>query len=141
MSPRKSAVREYRDVGASTRVPSADPHTLILMLLNGALDAMAAAKGCVQRGGAVEEKGRSFARAISIIDGLRASLDRSASPDLADNLDDLYDYMGRRLLHANMRDDSEAVDEVASLLREIKSAWESIPVELRQRADASAAAL
>jgi flagellar protein FliS len=140
MSPRKSAVREYRDVGASTRVPSADPHTLILMLLNGALDAMAAAKGCVQRG-AVEEKGRSFARAINIIDGLRASLDRSASPDLADNLDDLYDYMGRRLLHANMRDDSEAVDEVASLLCEIKSAWESIPVELRQRADASAAAL
>jgi flagellar protein FliS len=100
---------------------------------------MAVAKGCVQRG-AVEEKGRSFTRAIDIIDGLRASLDRSASPALADNLDDLYDYMGRRLLHANMRDDSAAVDEVAGLLREIKSAWEAIPAELRQRAAAPAAA-
>jgi flagellar secretion chaperone FliS len=140
MGHRKSALREYRDVGASTRVTSADPHTLILMLMNGALDAMAAARGCVQRG-AVEEKVQSFTRAINIIDGLRASLDRSASPDLADNLDDLYQYMGRRLLHANLHDDDAAVDEVAGLLREIKSAWEAIPVDLRQRADVPIAAV
>ena len=140
MSPRKSALREYRDVGASTRVMSADPHTLILMLMDGALDAMAAAKGHVQRG-AIEDKGRSLARAIAIIDGLRASLDRSASPDLSDNLDDLYDYMSRRLLHANLRDDIAAIDEVAGLLREIRSAWDSIPPELRQRIDAPVAAL
>jgi flagellar protein FliS len=140
MSPRKSALREYRDVGASTRVMSADPHTLILMLMDGALDAMAAAKGHVQRG-AIEDKGRSLARAIAIIDGLRASLDRSASPDLSDNLDDLYDYMSRRLLHANLHDDTAAIDEVAGLLREIRSAWDSIPPELRQRTDAPVAAL
>jgi len=140
MSPRKSALREYRDVGASTRVMSADPHTLILMLMDGALDAMAAAKGHVQRG-AIEDKGRSLARAIAIIDGLRASLDRSASPDLSDNLDDLYDYMSRRLLHANLHDDIAAIDEVAGLLREIRSAWDSIPPELRQRTDAPVAAL
>jgi len=140
MSPRKSALREYRDVGASTRVMSADPHTLILMLMDGALDAMAAAKGHVQRG-AIEDKGRSLARAIAIIDGLRASLDRSASPDLSDNLDDLYDYMSRRLLHANLHDDTAAIDEVAGLLREIRSAWDSIPPELRQRIDAPVAAL
>jgi len=140
MSPRKSALREYRDVGASTRVMSADPHTLILMLMDGALDAMAAAKGHVQRG-AIEDKGRSLARAIAIIDGLRASLDRSASPDLSDNLDDLYDYMSRRLLHANLHDDIAAIEEVAGLLREIRSAWDSIPPELRQRIDAPVAAL
>lgn len=140
MSPSKSALREYRDVGASTRVMSADPHTLILMLMDGALDAMAAAKGHVQRG-AIEDKGRSLARAIAITDGLRASLDRSASPELSDNLDDLYDYMSRRLLYANLHDDTAAIDEVAGLLREIRSAWDSIPAELRQRVDAPVAAL
>jgi flagellar protein FliS len=140
MSPRKSALREYRDVGASTRAMSADPHTLILMLMDGALDAMAAGKGHVQRG-AIEDKGRSLARAIAIIDGLRASLDRSASAELSDNLDDLYDYMSRRLLWANLHDDTAAIDEVASLLREIRSAWDSIPPALRQRIDAPVAAL
>jgi flagellar protein FliS len=140
MSPRKSALREYRDVGASTRVTSADPHTLILMLMDGALDAMAAAKGHVQRG-AIEDKGRNLARAIAIIDGLRASLDRSASPELSDNLDDLYDYMSRRLLYANVYDDTVAIDEVAGLLREIRSAWDSIPPALRQRIDAPVAPL
>jgi len=140
MSPSRSAAREYVQVGASTRVTSADPHTLILMLMNGALDFMASAKGSMQRG-AVDEKGRSLSRAIAIIDGLRASLDRSASAELTDNLDDLYDYMGRRLLHANLRDDTAAVDEVAGLLREIRSAWEAIPPDLRQRADAPAATL
>jgi flagellar protein FliS len=127
-------------MGASTRVTTADPHTLILMLMNGALDSMASAKGSMQRG-AVDEKGRSLSRAIAIIDGLRASLDRSASAELTDNLDDLYDYMGRRLLHANLRDDAAAVDEVAGLLREIRSAWEAIPPDLRQRAEAPAATL
>ncbi len=140
MTPRNSAMREYRDVGASTRATSADPHTLILMLMDGALDAMAAARGHVQHG-AIEDKGRSFARAIAIIDGLRASLDRSASPALSDNLDDLYDYMSRRLLHANLHDDTVAIDEVAGLLREIRSAWDSIPAELRQRIDPPVAAL
>jgi len=130
----RSAVREYARVGASTRVMNADPHALILMLMNGALDSMAAARGYMARC-AVEEKGRSLSRAIAIIDGLRASLDRSASAELVDNLDDLYDYMGRRLLHANLRDDAAAVDEVAGLLREIRSAWEAIPSELRQRVD------
>jgi len=140
MSPSRSAAREYVQVGASTRVTSADPHTLILMLMNGALDFMAIAKGSMQRG-AVDEKGRSLSRAIAIIDGLRASLDRSASAELTDNLDDLYDYMGRRLLHANLRDDTAAVDEVAGLLREIRSAWEAIPPDLRQRADVPAVTL
>jgi flagellar protein FliS len=140
MGKTRSAVSEYTQVGASTRVMHADPHTLILMLMNGALDSMAAARGSVERG-AVEEKGRSLSRAIAIIDGLRASLDRSASPALADNLDDLYDYMGRRLLHANLRDDIAAIDEVAGLLREIRSAWESIPPELRQRAEQPAVAI
>ena len=138
MSPGRSAAREYVRVGASTRVTAADPHTLILMLMNGALDSMAAAKGSMQRG-AVDEKGHALSRAIAIIDGLRASLDRSASAELADNLNDLYEYMGRRLLHANLRDDAAAVDEIAGLLREIRSAWEAIPPELRQRADSPAA--
>src|SRR5262249_17945241 len=56
MRKSRSAVNEYTQVGASTRVMHADPHALILMLMNGALDSMAAARGSMERG-AVEEKG------------------------------------------------------------------------------------
>jgi flagellar protein FliS len=136
MSPNKSALREYSRVGANARVAAASPHDLISMLMDGALDAMAAAKGNITRD-TVEEKVHNLARAIAIIDGLRASLDRSANAELAGNLDDLYDYMGRRLLYANLRSDAAAIDEVSGLLREIKSAWEAIPVALRQRPESA----
>jgi flagellar protein FliS len=43
----------------------------------------------------------------------------------------LYDYMQRRLLHANLKNDTAAIDEVAELLRDLKQAWDAMPVEAR----------
>jgi flagellar protein FliS len=80
----------------------------------------------MQRGN-IAEKGANISWAISIIEGMRASLDLDAGGDIARNLNDLYDYMGRRLLEANMRNDAKALDEVMSLLREIKTGWDAIP--------------
>lgn len=37
-------------------------------------------------------------------------------PDLVDNLEALYSYMVRRLLHANLHNDQEAITEVLGLL-------------------------
>lgn len=125
-----SNVSEYREVGAHGGVAASDPHQLILLLMNGALDAMAVAKGHMKRG-EVEQKGVGISRAISIIDGLRVSLDHNVGGDLVQNLDDLYQYMGQRLLQANIQDNPEWIEEVSGLLREIKSAWEQIPPEAR----------
>ncbi len=57
---------------------------------------------------------------MSIIDGLRLSLDHSVDSSLSENLEGLYDYMNRRLLLANVKNDTEALDEVSGLLRELK---------------------
>ena len=129
-----SNLSEYREVGAHGGVAASDPHQLILMLMNGALDAIAVAKGHM-RHGEVSQKGVSISRAISIIDGLRFSLDHSVGGDLVTNLDELYQYMGQRLLQANIKDDPELLDEVSGLLREIKEAWEQIPPEARQASE------
>ena len=54
------------------------------------------------------------------------SLDFSAGDELARRLAALYDYMGVRLVHANLKNDLGALQEVSRLLGEIKSAWGEI---------------
>jgi len=123
-------MQQYGEFDAKTNLFEASPHRLVQMLLEGALDKIAIAKGHMERGH-VAEKGRHISWAISIVDGLRTSIDKSSGGEIAENLDDLYDYIGRRLLEANVADDVSMLDEVVSLLREIKSAWDVIPDEMK----------
>ena len=113
-------------VGVETGVVAANPHQLILMLFDGALLAIAKADASLKQG-AVIEKSQAISRATDIISsGLRASLDFSGGDDLAARLAGLYDYMVRRLIHANVKNDLGALREVSGLLAEIRGAWEEI---------------
>ena len=127
------AVQAYSKVGVASGVEQASPHRLIQMLMEGAIEKVAKAKGYMERK-EIANKGSHISWAISIIDGLRASLDKTNGGDIADNLDDLYDYMTRRLIRANMENNPDLLDEVISLLRSIKGAWEEIPSALNQEA-------
>ena len=128
MAKLHSAVRQYNKIGVSSSVEAASPHRLIQMLMNGALEKIAIAKGHMERG-EVSQKGGNISWAISIIDGLRASLDLESGGEIAQNLDDLYDYMTRRLARATVENTPVLLDEVSSLLRSIKSAWDELPVQ------------
>jgi flagellar secretion chaperone FliS len=122
----RQAITTYAQVGVETGVASADPHKLILMLYDGALAAIAAARLAVTRG-EIAAKGTAIAKAIAIVDGgLKASLDVSAGGELAERLSALYDYMCRQLLLGNLRNDSAVLDEVARLLTELRGAWRQI---------------
>lgn len=122
----RSAVNAYARVGVESGALSADPHKLITMLYQGALLAIANARNGMMRKD-VALKGASISKAISIIeDGLNASLDKKVGGELAQNLSSLYEYMGRRLLLANVNDDMTALDEVAGLLNDLKGAWDGI---------------
>lgn len=134
MAKLHSAVKQYSQVGVASGVEAANPHRLINMLMDGALEKMAMAKGYMARKD-IAHKGSHISWAISILDGLRASLDKDNGGDIAMNLDDLYDYMGRRLLRANAENNPDILDEVISLMRSIKTAWESIPAGVRQATD------
>lgn len=115
----------YAQVGSEAAVTDADPHHLIKLLLDGALTRIAAAKGHMQRG-EVGSKGECIGKAITIVDGLRAALDHDKGGEIARNLGDLYDYMEHGLLEANLRNDLTKLDEMATLLGEIRDAWEAI---------------
>lgn len=95
------------------------------MLLEGALEKIAVAKGHMERK-EIAEKGRAISWAIDILEGLRISLDQEAGGELAANLDALYEYMGVQLVEANISNSVEKLDEVSRLLKQIKSAWDAI---------------
>jgi flagellar protein FliS len=124
----KGAAGEYAAVGTQTGVTEATPHRLIQMLLDGALDKIARARGAMQRR-EIAEKGSCINSASSIILGLHDSLDMEAGGEMAANLSNLYDYMIRRLMEGHATNDIAALDEVASLLREVKRGWDAIPDE------------
>ncbi len=126
----RKGINQYSQVGTSSGVESASPHRLIQLLMEGALDKLAAAKGFVERGD-IAEKGRFIFWAISIIGGLRGSLDMDKGGEISQNLYSLYDYMERRLVEANRNDDIAMIDEVIELLREVKVGWDDVPMALR----------
>ena len=128
MSTMQNALDQYKKVGVQTGIENASPHRLIQMLMAGALEKIASAKGFLQRGDK-GQKSQYIGWAISIIDGLRVSLDKNMGGELVDNLDALYEYMGQRLLMANIKNDPEMLDEVANLMREIKAGWDGIAKE------------
>ena len=124
-SPHKGA-NAYAKVGMETGVAAANPHSLVVMLYEGAMVAVASAIQHMQAGD-IEKKGAAISKAIMIIDaGLRASLNKDAGGSLALNLDSLYEYMSRRLLIANLKNQTQVLEEVYQLLKGLKSAWETI---------------
>ncbi|AYC32520.1 flagella export chaperone FliS [Pseudomonas cavernae] len=120
-----AALRQYQTVNTQAQAVDASPHRLIQMLMEGGLTRMAQARGALERG-QVALKGELIGKAIAIVGGLREGLNLEAGGELALNLDRLYDYMTTRLLEANRENDPAKLDEVAGLLRNIKSGWDEI---------------
>ncbi len=120
-----TALKQYQSVNVQAQVFDTTPHRLIQMLMEGGLGRLAQARGAMERG-QVALKGELLGKSIAIIGGLREGLDLQKGGEIAENLDRLYEYMAGRLLEANLKDDIGLVEEVAGLLREIKSGWDGI---------------
>jgi flagellar protein FliS len=128
------AMESYGADNVASQASVANNVALIQMLFDGLLENLAAAKGHMERG-AIMEKGNCISRAGRIVVGLQGSLDFEKGGDLARNLNDLYSYVTRRLIHANARNDAAALDEVRSLMDEISQAWREVPALLPVQKD------
>lgn len=116
----------YAKIGVESAVMSASQQQLVTMLFDGALSALVRARLFMQDGN-TEGKGLSLSKAINIIEnGLRVGLDETSDDELTQNMIALYSYMVRRLLHANLRNDVSAIEEVEHLLRNIADAWKEV---------------
>ncbi len=128
--PRSGQVAAYKSTAAHGGVAASDPHGLVLMLLDGALQRVAAARGYMQNG-SIKEKSDLLHRVVQIVAELQGSLDMKSGGEIANNLAELYDYITRRVMSANLANNTATLDEVTSLLRTLRSAWAEIPAEMR----------
>ncbi|MGX5174562.1 flagellar export chaperone FliS [Aliikangiella sp. IMCC44653] len=115
----------YSKMSTTTGVENADPHRLIQMLIDGSIEKINRAK-FFMKNNKIAEKGQHISWAISIIGGLKGSLDKEKGGDLATTLDTLYEFCSLKLVEANLENSSEKLDEVLQVMQQIKEGWDGI---------------
>ena len=114
----------YQEV-ANQSALYADPHRLIQMLMEGFLARVGAGRHALAERD-FDRKGRELGRAVSILNGLRDTLDHDQGGDIAGNLDQLYSYMQEQVLSASASGDLSVLDHVSTLMRELKTGWDGV---------------
>ena len=122
MNPRAQYLR--------TRVMTASPGELLVMLYDGLLQRIRQAKICFQDG-KWAKAGELLGNAQDILSELMGSLKREHAPQLVDNLFNLYDYCKRRLIEALGGKNTDYLDEVHELLKPLRDAWQEASNKLR----------
>lgn len=104
----------------ATAVATASPEKLLLMLYDGLLLSLRKGKQGIEQG-EIQTAHNSLVKSQEII----SELSRTLKPEfeISENLCQLYDYMNRRLIAANIKKDPGIVDEVLGLAGELRSAW------------------
>ncbi|MCL4556073.1 MAG: flagellar export chaperone FliS [Gammaproteobacteria bacterium] len=128
---RQKFLQQYTTTNVQTAIESATPHKLVQMLYEGALDRIAQAKGAVIRKD-YEAKAKLTNRVIEILTALRGGLDLEKGGEIAENLAALYTFMIEQILKASRHNSTDMLEEVAELMRTIKSGWDEMPDEYKR---------
>ncbi|EKP0304211.1 lateral flagellar export chaperone LafC [Aeromonas veronii] len=115
----------YQFAATQAKAASADPHQLVLMLIEGLLDEMARAEGHILAR-QFERKGQAISKCLQILGGLDSALDMDKGGELAANLHRLYDYCGQKLFEISVSNNVEGFAEVRKILQELKEGWEAM---------------
>ena len=120
------AIEGYGEGNRTSQALVANKVELIQMLFDGLIESLVTARGHIEHG-SIEDKNKSLTRAGRIVSGLQGALDLDKGGELAGNLHELYSYVTRRLIHVNARNDLVALQEVQTLMSEIRQAWRDVP--------------
>ncbi len=108
---------------SNNKVLTASPAELVLMLYDGAI------KFCNIALVAIDAKDipkahTNIVKAQKIIDHLRITLDMSYP--VAQDFDNIYAYVAKRLVEANVSKDKEILEEVCTHLRSVRDTWKEV---------------
>ena len=119
--------QDYARAYRANSILTASPGQLVLMLFDGALNALAIARAaCDDPVGdprRFEVIHTQLVKAQKIIAELQGTLNLKEGGDFARTMYRLYDYYDRRLVEANMKKQSAPIAEVERLLGEVRTAW------------------
>ncbi|ENN7014062.1 flagellar export chaperone FliS [Enterobacter ludwigii] len=128
----KTGNSAYTAVSLDSQIVGATPHQLIVLLYDGAINAMKRAEIYFQSGN-IARRGEMISRAINIIDnGLRAGLDHEKGGKIAEELESLYEYISRTLLEANLNKSGEKLPHLIALMTEMQETWQAIAPQHKQ---------
>ena len=124
-----TALSQYGKIKDDTQTMYASPHQLMLMLFDGAIEAMSFTIGAIQNEN-FELRSKQNTRSITIINGMRECLDMEMGGELASNLDSLYQYMTQELFRASFKNDVDTIQNIQTMLKDIRGSWEKIPLDM-----------
>ncbi|SFB21608.1 MULTISPECIES: flagellar export chaperone FliS [unclassified Bacillus (in: firmicutes)] len=101
-------------------VNTATPGELTLMLYNGCLKFIHIAKKAIENKN-IQEKNTNIQKAQKIVSELMVTLNHNV--EISKDLLSLYDYMNRRLIEANIKNDIAILNEVEELVTEFRDTW------------------
>jgi flagellar protein FliS len=122
-----------------TRVLTATPEQLQMMLYDGAIRFTDAGKAAIIRKD-WEATYLNLSRAQKIITELSSSLKPSIAPELCAKLSSLYNFIYRKLVEASMHHTVESADEALKLLRYQRDTWAMLMEKLGKEKAGNAAA-
>lgn len=115
----KNAAQAY----GARKVETASPAELTLMLYEGAIKFCNIAMGAIEKKD-YEKANLNIQKARNIIVELQSTLDHKYK--VAEDFDIIYDYIFRKLVDANMKKDSEVLEEALNQIRDMRDAWKEI---------------
>ena len=119
------ALKAYRTTHLDSRFETSDKRDLVVMMYDGAIDAIRLAREHAARREA-RAVNQATTRALTILSGLRETLDRQQGGSVAGHLDDFYQYLMRQLVHAGARISMDELTECEDLLSQVREAWVAI---------------
>lgn len=125
-------VKQYQKASIET----ASREQILIMLYDGAIQFLNKAKVAMQNK-KYEEQNNNLISAQNIIQEFINSLDHEVAPQLAQNLQSLYEYFIRRLVFANVKRKIEPIDEVLKYLKSLKATWEKAIILAQKEAQAN----
>ena len=108
-----------------TDVQSATPLTLVVRLYDAAVRSAATAHDAMVRGD-IPARRTAINRLMDIIAELQNTLDLERGGKIAEDLDNLYNWVTSRLLDAVVQQSARPIDDTVRVLEPLRDAWQTI---------------
>ena len=117
-----SGYDSYQQVDLDAQAASANPHQLVVMLIDGLLDEIERVRGHLAAN-RLAEKGIGIHKCMNILIGLSSALDEENGGEIAENLRQLYDFCQVELYYTSVQNDATRLDNVERVMGNIREGW------------------